>query len=129
LANWNRENCATLDQILTNSATLHLIPKCVCHTAWNVGWYSLQRPFGYRVFYTDADFIRAGQDAANKRIKVAWSGEGARWYPIAASPLAPARDQSRTGEVRHRAYSFPSPLSVIRESEDPRSAFHDFSRS
>ncbi|WP_411845139.1 hypothetical protein AAFN60_14965 [Roseibacillus persicicus] len=32
-------------------------------------------------------FLKAGNDSANKRIQVAWQGDAAKWYPVAAQIL------------------------------------------
>jgi malate synthase len=63
-------------------------------------------------------FIRAGQETATRRIQVHWSGDAARWYPIAARLL---RQLVLDPDPVEFATELLMPFTVpaIRESADP----------
>ena len=79
-----------------------------------------------KILEEEIAFIRAGEDSYHKRVQIAWKGEAARWYPVAAKLL-------------HRLVTDPDPvefvteltmpytLPAIREAEDPMALVASFS--
>ena len=66
-------------------------------------------------------FLRADTDSATRRIQVRWSGEAARWYPVAARLLRQlVTDAAPVEFVPELTLPFTFP--VVRDAEDPWAA-------
>lgn len=63
-------------------------------------------------------FLQAGRDAAHKRIQVAWQGDAAKWYPIAAEILRRLVTDSVPVEFATELM-MPFTLDLVRNSGQP----------
>lgn len=63
-------------------------------------------------------FIRAGNDAENKRVQVSWKGEAEKWYPVAEVVLRRLVTDEEPVEFATELM-MPFTLDVIRNAEDP----------
>lgn len=74
-----------------------------------------------QILAEEVAFIRAGEATATRRVQVAWSGEAARWYPVAVRvlrQLMTAPDPVEWAPQLLLPFTFP----VVREAEDPWAA-------
>ncbi len=71
-----------------------------------------------RILDEELEFIRDGQDSANKRVQVKWQGEAARWYPIAARLLTQLATSDEPPEFATELL-LPFTLDCVREADDP----------
>ncbi|MGB6220399.1 hypothetical protein [Haloferula sp.] len=74
-----------------------------------------------KILRQEIAFIRAGEDAANKRIQVAWKGEAAKWYPVAAALLHQLVTDPEPMEFATELL-MPFTFDMIREATDPMAA-------
>jgi malate synthase len=71
-----------------------------------------------RILDEELAFIRAGEATPSKRVQVHWTGEAARWYPVAAQLLHMLVTTDEPPEFVPEwmlAFTFP----VVRDAEDP----------
>ncbi|MGJ8725180.1 MAG: hypothetical protein ACSHYB_11530 [Roseibacillus sp.] len=70
------------------------------------------------ILQAELAFLKAGEDSDNKRVQVAWKGEAAKWYPIAAEILRRLVLDSEPVEFATELM-MPFTLDYVRESGDP----------
>jgi malate synthase len=73
------------------------------------------------VLAEEVAFIRAGQDRENKRIQVAWVGEGEKWYPVAVALLHELVTGAEPVEFVTELL-MPFTLDLVRGAENPLAA-------
>lgn len=66
----------------------------------------------------ELSFLQAGEDLDNKRVQVKWTGEAAKWYPVAAQILRKLVLDSEPVEFATELM-MPFTLDYVRNSENP----------
>ncbi|QDG52309.1 hypothetical protein FIV42_16660 [Persicimonas caeni] len=69
------------------------------------------------ILFEELEFIRDGRQTPTKRVQVAWEGEAARWYPIAARLLRQLVTSDEPPEFATELL-MPFTLDCVREAED-----------
>lgn len=70
------------------------------------------------LLFEELEFIRDGKETPTKRVQVAWQGEAARWYPIAARLLRQLATAQNPPEFATELL-MPFTLDCVREADDP----------